>query len=146
MKHSLFVLTFLLAVKISFSQSSEPEEFYKYLSETIMIPRQANNAKADGVFFVTFKASADGIISDIDIPKKLGVGYDQEATKALTATPAEIVTSLVIKTGATDFVIPIRFDVSGLSSQHVERKYSDAKFYMLREVLISQVRSKGKKK
>lgn len=146
MKQTLIALVLVFAVNLSFAQSSEPDDFYKYLSENIMIPRQANNVKADGIFFVEFKASPDGVISDVNIPKKLGVGYDEEATKALLATPPEIATSLVIKTGATDFVIPIRFDVNGLSSQHVERKYSDAKFYLLKELLISQVRPKGKKK
>jgi hypothetical protein len=146
MKHSVLAIVFVFVANLAFSQSSEPEEFYNYLSEAIMIPRQAANAKADGIFFVTFKASADGVISDINIPKPLGVGYDQEATKALTGTPPNIVTSLVTKTGATDFVVPIRFDVSGLSAQHVERKYSDANFYLLHEVLISKVRPKGKKK
>jgi hypothetical protein len=146
MKHTLFALAFLLIANLAFSQSSEPEEFYSYISETVMIPRTANNAKADGKFFVTFKASADGVITDINIPKKLGAGYDQEATKAIAATPHDIVTSLVTKTGATDFVIPIRFNVNGISSQHVERAYSDAQFYALREVLITQVRPKGRKK
>jgi hypothetical protein len=146
MKHTLFAAIFLLFANPAFSQTSEPEEFYNYISENVMIPRSANNAKADGKFYITFTAAADGVISDINIPKRLGAGYDEEATKALLATPPEIVTSLVTKTGATNFVIPIRFNVNGLSSQHVERSYSDKNFYELREVLITKVRPKGKKK
>lgn len=98
--------TFILPVV-----ASEPDDFYKYIVENMIIPPKALRRDLDGQSFVSFVASKDGKISEVKAVKSLSVDYDLEITTILTATPPEIVKSLISITGATKFMAIFRFEI-----------------------------------
>ncbi len=70
---------------------AEPEggvqAFYKYVSENIHYPAQANRMGIEGKVFVEFVINKDGTLTDFVIVKGIGAGCDEEAVEVLKRAP-----------------------------------------------------------
>ena len=143
MKSFLAAIALVFVANLSFAQSSEPEEFYQYIADNLMIPRKARMSAAYGRLLIKFKASPDGTISELEIPKKLGSGFDEEASSVLTSTPGNIVTSMITQTGATSFALLLRFDPKNESlALPMAKASSTSEYYALREILVTKFKPK----
>lgn len=57
--------------------------FYKFVYNSIKMPKEASENKVSGTLFVRFYIEADGSLSDIKIIKDLGYGLGEEVTRVL---------------------------------------------------------------
>jgi hypothetical protein len=125
--------------------SAEPEEFYNYLTDNMVIPSQAQRQGIDGHFFVSFKAHDDGQISDIKIVKDLGADYGAETSRVLNETPPDVVKSLIALTGAHNFTAVFRFElVPGEYTNELSYPSITPDQYILGELSISALKRKKK--
>ncbi|GAB3537295.1 M56 family metallopeptidase [Pontibacter brevis] len=58
-------------------------EMLKYLGENIRYPKEAQEAKVEGLVVVRFTINYNGSLEDIEVIKKLGKGTDEEAIRVV---------------------------------------------------------------
>jgi len=63
------------------------DKFYKYLSKSIIYPAMAQEKGTQGKVFVSFVIEKNGMLSDIQVVRKLGDGTDEEAIRVLKSSP-----------------------------------------------------------
>lgn len=85
------------------------EALMNYLATNINYPREAMETGIQGIVYVTFIVEADGSITNIEVPKRIGGGCDEEAIRVVQSMPKW-------KPGKQDgepvrvsFSLPIRF-------------------------------------
>ena len=76
-----------LVVEENASFPGGPGEWRKYLSKNLRYPRQAKRMGIQGAVFLSFTVDKNGVISDIQVPRGIGGGCDEEATRVLKASP-----------------------------------------------------------
>ncbi len=64
-----------------------PEGFGKYLSKAIHYPSIARENGTQGKVYVTFVVERDGSLTDVKVVRGIGDGCDEEAARALRASP-----------------------------------------------------------
>jgi hypothetical protein len=123
--------------------AAEPEEFYKYLTDNMIVPPQAQREGIDGHFFVSFRAHDDGKITDIKTVKGLGADYDVETSRVISGTPPDVVKSLISLTGAHNFTAVFRFELfPGEYANELSYPEITPDQYVLGELSISALRRK----
>ena len=60
----------------------------KFLQKNLRYPIMAQEAGASGKVFMSFIIEKDGHLSDITVMRKVGYGFDEEATRVLKIAPA----------------------------------------------------------
>ncbi len=63
------------------------DKFYSYLSKSIRYPAIAQEKGTQGKVFVSFVIEKNGMLSDIQVVRKLGDGTDEEAIRVLKSSP-----------------------------------------------------------
>jgi|GEM_PF-118119 len=63
------------------------DKFYKYLSKAIRYPAMAQEQSIQGKVYLSFIIEKNGMLTDINVEKKLGYGMDEEAVRVLKASP-----------------------------------------------------------
>jgi len=62
-------------------------KFYEYLGHSLKYPAEAKANKIEGKVFLSFIVEKNGELTNINVDRKLGGGTDEEAVKALKASP-----------------------------------------------------------
>jgi TonB family protein len=63
------------------------EAIYQYLAKTIHYPAKARENNIQGKVFISFVIEEDGELTDIKVLRGIGGGCDEEAVKAIAASP-----------------------------------------------------------
>ncbi len=63
------------------------EAWMKYLRKNLKYPRQAQRMGIEGKVYLNFLVDAEGNISNIEVPRGIGGGCDQEAIRVLENAP-----------------------------------------------------------
>ena len=67
----------------SYLDAGYSNHFYNSMIDTIEYPQQAKKALAGGVVILNFSVNKNGMLSDINIAKSGGNGFDEAALNAL---------------------------------------------------------------
>lgn len=62
------------------------EKFYKYISENLRFPAQAQEASVSGKVFVSFVVEKDGSVTDVKAERGPGYGTNEEAVRVIKAS------------------------------------------------------------
>jgi TonB family protein len=62
-------------------------EFYEYIGNRLVYPKQARQMGVEGKVFVEFIVNKDGSISDVTVTKGIGAGCDKAAIEVVSASP-----------------------------------------------------------
>jgi protein TonB len=62
-------------------------KFASFLAKTIHYPAAARKSNVQGKVFVTFVVEKDGSLDQLKVVRGIGAGCDQEAVRALAASP-----------------------------------------------------------
>jgi len=62
-------------------------EFYEFISDQLVYPKQARKLGVEGKVFVEFIVNKDGSISDVKVTKGIGAGCDKAAMEVVSASP-----------------------------------------------------------
>ena len=76
-----------LQVEIMPSFPGGEKELLKFLAENVNYPRLAREAKIQGLVIVRFVVDADGFVGNIEIPRGIGAGCDEEALRVINVMP-----------------------------------------------------------
>ena len=87
-------------------------EFYNYLKKSVKYPAAAVKANREGKVFVSYIVEKDGKLSDIQVDRKAGYGFDEEAVRVLKGSPAWIPGVLNHKKVRVKYNIPISFNLA----------------------------------
>ncbi|TAF67232.1 MAG: energy transducer TonB [Cytophagales bacterium] len=63
------------------------ENFYKYVQKELQYPAEARNMGLKGTVTVQFVVDKDGSITDVEVLKGIGGGFDEEAIRVIKASP-----------------------------------------------------------
>jgi len=85
------------------------DEFYKFLSDELKYPSQANRLGISGTVFVQFVIEKDGSFTDIEVVKGIGAGCDKEAIRVIGLAPAWNPGKQRGKPVRVRKIIPVRF-------------------------------------
>jgi TonB family protein len=86
-------------------------EFYNYLRKSVKYPAAAAKANREGKVFLSYIVEKDGKLSDIQVIKKAGYGFDEEAVRVITESPAWIPGVIDHKKVRVKYNIPIAFNL-----------------------------------
>ena len=84
-------------------------EFYEFISDQLVYPKQARQLGVEGRVFVEFIVNKDGSISDVKVTKGIGAGCDKAAIEVVSASPngsLENKPDLIVR---QRFTVPIQF-------------------------------------
>jgi periplasmic protein TonB len=62
-------------------------EFYKYVAQNIVYPKQARKMSIEGKVILQVTIDKDGTLTDIQVLKGIGAGCDEEAVKVVKESP-----------------------------------------------------------
>jgi TonB family protein len=86
-----------------------PVAWSKFLRENLNYPEQAKRLGVQGAVYLSFTVEKDGAIDDVMISRGIGAGCDEEAVKALLASPNWIPAKLKGEVVKSKMAIPIVF-------------------------------------
>jgi TonB family protein len=81
----------------------------RYLAKTIRYPKVARDNNVQGRVILTFVIEKDGSVSDIKVLRGIGSGCDEEAVRAIKASPKWIAGRQNGKKVRTQFSVPVQF-------------------------------------
>ncbi|RWY49188.1 M56 family metallopeptidase [Mucilaginibacter gilvus] len=85
------------------------EAFPKYLAKTIKYPKIAREHNVHGRVILTFVVEKDGSLSDIKVLRGIGSGCDEEAVRAVKASPKWIAGKQGGKKVRVQYSVPVNF-------------------------------------
>jgi protein TonB len=84
---------------------------YKFLSQNIKYPNEAMKNKNSGKVFLRFIVEKDGTLSDIQLMKGIGYGFDLEAIRVVKTMPNWIPGMNANKAVRCYYNLPISFSI-----------------------------------
>jgi len=84
---------------------------YKFLSQNIKYPNEAMKNKISGKVFLRFIVEKDGTLSDIQLMKGIGYGFDLEAIRVVKTMPNWIPGLNANKAVRCYYNLPISFSI-----------------------------------
>jgi protein TonB len=63
------------------------QEFYKYVSENLVYPKQARKLGVEGKVILQVVIDKDGTLTDVQVLKGIGSGCDEEAIRVMKSAP-----------------------------------------------------------
>ncbi|MBD1365632.1 TonB family protein [Mucilaginibacter sp. ZT4R22] len=87
----------------------DEDAFDRYLAKTIRYPKAARDNNVQGRVILTFVIEKDGSVSDIKVLRGIGSGCDEEAVRAIKASPKWIAGRQNGKKVRTQFSVPVNF-------------------------------------
>jgi TonB family protein len=88
------------------------EKFYKYLSDNVKYPKEAQENNIQGKVFLSFIVETDGRLNEIKVERKLGSGTDEEALRLLRNSPKWIPGYSEDEPVRVKYNLPINFTLS----------------------------------
>lgn len=88
------------------------EAWSKFLSKNLRYPEQASNEGISGRVYMSFIVEKDGQITDIQVLKAAGYGFDEEAKRVLKLAPAWKPGIQNGKAVRVRYTIPLNFTIS----------------------------------
>lgn len=88
------------------------EAWAKFLSKNLRYPEQASNEGISGRVYMSFIVEKDGQITDIQVLKAAGYGFDEEAKRVLKLAPAWKPGIQNGKAVRVRYTIPLNFTIS----------------------------------
>ncbi|QJD95797.1 TonB family protein [Mucilaginibacter robiniae] len=92
------------------------ESFYTLLSKTIRYPAEARDHNVQGRVIVTFVVEKDGSLSDVKALRGPGSGLDEEAVRAVTASPKWVPGHQNGKSVRVQYTVPVLFTLQDVES------------------------------
>lgn len=95
------------------------EELYRYLKRTIKYPQEAKANNIQGKVFLSYIVDTDGSLKDIKVLRGLGYGLDEEAVRAIKASPRWIPGKVNGKAVRVQYSIPISFTLAAATTGEI---------------------------
>ncbi|SEJ43992.1 TonB family C-terminal domain-containing protein [Dyadobacter sp. SG02] len=87
-------------------------EMFKFLGRNIKYPRKASDANTQGKVFVSFVVTSSGEIEDVEVPKGIGNGCDEEASRVVSKFPKWTPGKQNGKAVSVKYTVPINFMIA----------------------------------